>query len=133
MPPDKFSRPTPGIAKTHPDLPDVAVSPQKAFAREKILWLDQVRADTELTPLAFLAAYTLSNLVNQQKGCAWPSIALLAFECRVTKWRAQKVIQKLVERNHLHLEADAGRSQVLYAVIRHPVQPKNADQEKKPR
>jgi Helix-turn-helix domain len=109
MRPDNFSRPERDVSKTHSDSSDTTVSPQRAFAREKFIWLGQVRADPELTPLAFLVAYTLANLVNEQKGCAWPSIAHLASECRVTARGVQKVIRRLVERGHLVVDAAIGR------------------------
>jgi hypothetical protein len=59
-----------------------------SFAREKFLWLNQVRADPELTPLAFMLAYVLSDLVNKREGCAWPGIAHLAAECHVANSHA---------------------------------------------
>lgn len=42
------------------DRPATTVATQtrySSFAREKFVWLDQVRADPELTPLAFMLAY----------------------------------------------------------------------------
>jgi hypothetical protein len=80
-----------------------------SFAREKFLWLNQVRADPELTPLAFMLAYVLSDLVNEREGCAWPGIAHLAAECHVTKKGIRKAIRSLVERGHLCVEAGIGR------------------------
>ena len=59
-----------------------------SLAREKFVWLDQVRADAELTPLAFMLAYVLANLVNDRKGYAWPSVARLAADTRYTKHAA---------------------------------------------
>lgn len=82
-----------------------------SFAREKFGWLDQVRADAELTPLAFMLAYVLANLVNEREGYAWPSVARLASECRVTERAVQKVIQRLMERGHLRVEKGLGRGQ----------------------
>jgi hypothetical protein len=80
-----------------------------SFAREKFVWLDQVRADAELTPLAFMLAYVLANLVNDRKGYAWPSVARLAAECHVTENGVKKVIRYLVERGHLSVELGTGR------------------------
>jgi hypothetical protein len=80
-----------------------------SFAREKFLWLNQVRADPELTPLAFMLAYVLADLVNEREGCAWPGITYLAAECRVTEKGIKKVIRSLVERGHLHVEVGVGR------------------------
>ena len=68
-------------------------------------------------PLASLLAEALANLVNEQKGYVWPSIAPPVPDCRVT------------ERCHLFDETRAGRSPVLYAIKRHPVLP-NVDREK---
>ncbi len=45
-----------------------------SFARDKFAWLNQVRADPDLTPLAFMLAYILADLVNEREGCAWPSV-----------------------------------------------------------
>jgi hypothetical protein len=80
-----------------------------SFAREKFLWLDQVRRDPELTPLAFMLAYVLADLVNEREGCAWPGITHLAAECHVTGKGVKKVIRSLVERGHLSVEAGVGR------------------------
>ena len=101
------------LPEAHLDSPKVG-SRKNVFLREKVIWLDQMRADPELIPLAFLLAEALANLVNEQKGYAWPSIAHLAPGCRVS------------ERRHLLVEIGAGRSAVLYAIKRYPVQP-NAD------
>jgi hypothetical protein len=68
-----------------------------------------VHADSELTPLAFMLAYVLSDLVNEREGFAWPSIAHLAAECHVTEKGIKKVIRSLVERGHLCVEAGVGR------------------------
>jgi len=91
-----------GVAETTVDC-------RGSFVREKFLWLEQVRADPELTPLAFLLAYVLGDLVNDREGCAWPSIARLAAECRATERGVQKVIRRLVERGHLVVETGNGR------------------------
>ena len=80
-----------------------------SFAREKFLWLDQVRRDPDLTPLAFMLAYVLADLVNEREGCAWPGITHLAAECRVTRKGVKKVIRSLVERGHLSVEVGVGR------------------------
>ncbi len=80
-----------------------------SFARDKFVWLNQVRADSGLTPLAFMLAYVLADLINEREGYAWPSIAHLAAECHVTEKGIKKIIRSLVERGHLHVEAGAGR------------------------
>jgi hypothetical protein len=82
---------------------------RNSFAREKFVWLDQVRADPELTPLAFMLAYVLANLVNEREGHAWPSIARLAAECRVSETSVKQVIRRLVARGHLSVELGIGR------------------------
>jgi hypothetical protein len=88
-----------------------AASRGASFARDKFVWLDQVRADPALTPLAFMLAYVLANLVNDREGYAWPSITRLAAECRVTERGVQKVIRRLVERGHLSVERGSGRGE----------------------
>ncbi len=80
-----------------------------SFAHEKFLWLDQVRRDPELTPLAFMLAYVLADLVNEREGYAWPGIAHLAAECHVTGKGVKKVIRSLVEPGHLSVEVGVGR------------------------
>jgi hypothetical protein len=79
------------------------------FHRDKFLWLEQVHADPELTPLAFRLAYVLANLVNDREGFAWPSIAHLAAKCRATENGVKKVIRRLTERGHLFVEFETGR------------------------
>jgi hypothetical protein len=86
-----------------------ALDRRNSFAREKFLWLDQVRADAQLTPLAFMLAYVLANLVNEREGYAWPSVGRLAAECHVTEAGARKVIRRLIERGHLSVEVGTGR------------------------
>jgi Helix-turn-helix domain len=68
-----------------------------------------VRADPDLTPLAFMLAYMLADLVNEREGCAWPGIAHLAAECHVTEKGIKKIIRSLVEHGHLHVEVCVGR------------------------
>jgi hypothetical protein len=80
-----------------------------SFVRDKFTWLHQVRVDPDLTPLAFMQAYVLAEFVNEGKGCAWPGIARLAAECRVTERGIKKVVRRLVERGHLHVEVAVGR------------------------
>ena len=81
----------------------------RSFVREKFVWLDQVRADPELTPLAFMLAYVLANLVNEREGFAWPSVARLAAKCRATENGVKKIIRRLVEGGHLSVELGIGR------------------------
>ena len=90
---------------------DTTAERRVSFAREKFLWLEQVRADAELTPLAFMLAYVLADLINERLGCAWPSIARLAADCRVTERGVQKVLRRLVERGHLSVELGNGRGE----------------------
>ncbi len=80
-----------------------------SFRSEKFIWLNQVRADAELTPLAFMLAFVLANLVNEREGYAWPSVESLAAECHVTENGVKKVIRRLVERGHLFIELGGGR------------------------
>ena len=80
-----------------------------SFVRDKFAWLNQVRADPGLTPLAFMLAYVLADLVNEREGCAWPSVAHLAAECRVTEKGVKKVIRRLVERGQLYVGIGGGR------------------------
>ena len=80
-----------------------------SFTSEKFIWLNQVRADAELTPLAFMLAFVLANLVNEREGYAWPSVESLAAECHVTENGVKKVIRRLVERGHLFIELGGGR------------------------
>lgn len=81
------------------------------FHRAKFLWLEQVRADPELTPLAFMLAYVLADLVNEGTGYAWPSVAFLAAECRATERGVQKIVRRLIERGHLFVEFGQGRGE----------------------
>ena len=118
MPSDSSWRPAPvrfdPPSGDHVDRHDVVDAPDRgavSFAREKFIWLDQVRADPELTPLAFMLAYVIANLVNEREGFAWPSVARLASECHVTKRGVQKVIARLVERGHLSVEHGNGRGE----------------------
>lgn len=96
------------------DHRDAEVAPadcNRSSVREKFVWLDQARVDPELTPLAFMLAYALANLVNEVEGFAWPSVARLAAECRVAERGVQKVIARLVERGHLSVEFGNGRGE----------------------
>jgi len=97
---DKIDRPGSGDASTRQTT---------SFTRAKFLWLEQVCADPELTPLAFKLAYVLANLVNEREGFAWPSIGHLAVKCRVTENGVKKAIQRLTECGHLSIELGAGR------------------------
>jgi len=95
------------VAPSALPLPSAVMA--SSFAREKFVWLNQVRSDPELTPLAFMLAYVLADLINEREGYAWPGIAYLAAECRVTEKGVKKVIRKLVERGHLSVEVGVGR------------------------
>ncbi len=109
-PPARFVPPSDDRLDRHDDV-DAHDPGHTSFAREKFIWLDQVRADPELTPLAFLLAYVIANLVNEREGFAWPSVARLASECRVTERGVQKVIARLVECGHLSVERGNGRGE----------------------
>ena len=103
--------PRAGERMDHRDADIAPADCNRSFVREKFVWLDQVRADPELTPLAFMLAYVIANLVNEREGFAWPSVAHLASECRVTERGIQKVIARLVERGHLSVEHGNGRGE----------------------
>ena len=107
----RLSRPRAEDVGDRFDFPEATTGRRGSFAREKFLWLEQVRADPELTPLAFMLAYVLGDLVNESQGFAWPSLARLAAECRVTERGVQKVIRRLVERGHLAVELGNGRGE----------------------
>ena len=82
-----------------------------SFIKRKIVWLDQVLADSEVTAIAFQVAYLLvTKFMNAKTGTAWPAIATLAAHLHKSRRRIQEAITNLIERKHLeHRRGGTGK------------------------
>ena len=81
----------------------------KQRTSDKFRWLDQVGADSELTPLCFRLAYAIASYVNRATGDAWPGQRRLAQECHVSERAIRDALILLRARNHLDVTPGTGR------------------------
>lgn len=73
------------------------------FVAQKLIWLDQVRADDDVPPEVFAVAYTLvsSFIRDRRKAYAWPRQDTFALEARVSRRTLQRALYRLQDRGHL--------------------------------
>ncbi|MCD4514148.1 helix-turn-helix domain-containing protein [Brucella pseudogrignonensis] len=89
------------------------------FTRCRMMWLDQVYDDRELTIAVRDIAFRLSRYFNRKRfndvGIlnAWPSYELLASETGVTVKTVYRAISRLRERKHIETTEGRGRSRTL--------------------
>jgi len=86
--------------------------PAKASrTRTLFVWLNQVKADPELSPNAFKVAYEIGQHFNSRHGgAAWPSSLTIATHIGVGKATVIRVVRQLRERGHLKIDpGKAGR------------------------
>lgn len=75
----------------------------------KFRWLNQVGADSSLTPLCFRLAYALVTYVNRTTGDAWPSQPRLAGECHASDRAIRDALTQLRDAGHLEITGKGGR------------------------
>ncbi|MBQ0708717.1 helix-turn-helix domain-containing protein [Ochrobactrum sp. AP1BH01-1] len=89
------------------------------FTRCRMMWLDQVYDDKDLTIAVRDIAFRLSRYFNRKRfndvGIlnAWPSYELLASETGVTVKTVYRAISRLRERKHIETTEGRGRSRTL--------------------
>ena len=93
-------------------MPDSKAS--RTRTRKFFVWLDQVKADPELSTAAFMVAYEIGQHFNARHGgAAWPSSLTIATNIGVDKATVIRAVRRLRERGHLTVEpgrAGAGHS-----------------------
>jgi hypothetical protein len=79
--------------------------------RRLFLWMNQVKADPELSPVAFMVAYEIGQHFNSKHGgAAWPSSLTIATNIGVDKATVIRAVRQLRERGHLKVDpGKAGR------------------------
>lgn len=96
------------------------------FTLSRMMWLDQIYDDLELTPAARDAAFRISRYFNRKRFSgsgnlnAWPSYETLATEAGCTSKTIQRAVALLKSRGHVVTSGKGGRSKTLtyFAVIR---------------
>ena len=74
-------------------------------------WLNRVKADAELSPVAFMVAFEIGQHFNSRHGgAAWPGLETIARSIGVGKTTVIRTVRQLRERGHLTVEPGrAGR------------------------
>lgn len=98
------------------------------FTRDKFVWLDQVNADPEVTPLAFRVAYVIASHLNRKTGSAWPSIATIAARVHKSPRSTQDTVTNLIKRGHLrHRRGGDGAPSTYWPVLSDQKKPAHKD------
>ncbi|MET4016055.1 helix-turn-helix domain-containing protein [Bradyrhizobium sp. S3.2.12] len=79
--------------------------------RNLFVWLDQIRGDPDLSPVAFKVAYEIGQHFNARHGgAAWPSSLTIAANVGVGKATVIRAVRQLRERGYLNIDpGKAGR------------------------
>jgi hypothetical protein len=73
--------------------------------RKLFIWLDQVKGDPELSPVAFLVAYEIGQHFNSRHGgAAWPSSLTIASDIRMSQRSVLRAAKLLEQRGHLKID-----------------------------
>jgi biotin operon repressor len=79
------------------------------FTLIRFNWLDRVRADHSLSPLAFHVAYAIGTYINRDTLDAWPSQERLASDCGISVSGVKKLIVALRNAGHVAIASGQGR------------------------
>lgn len=110
------------------------------FTRARMMWLDQIFDDSDLTSTVRDVAFRISRYFNR-KGFAdsgnlnaWPSYQTLANEAGCTAKTVQRAINLLKDRGHVITKGNGGRSVTLtyFAVINSKPQIADCDEDAQP-
>jgi hypothetical protein len=89
--------------------------------RKLFVWLNQVKADAELSPVAFLVAYEIGQHFNARHGgAAWPSSLSIATNIRMSERSVIRAAKLLAQRGHLKIDpgkAGRGHSNQYFMVL----------------
>jgi hypothetical protein len=89
--------------------------------RKLFVWLNQVRADPVLSPVAFLVAYEIGQHFNARHGgAAWPSSLTIASNIRMSERSVIRAAKLLAQRGHLKIDpgkAGRGHSNQYFMVL----------------
>jgi hypothetical protein len=81
---------------------------RRDFTRRLFVWLEQVKVDRELSPVAFKVAFEIGQHFNARRGgAAWPSSLTIARKIGVDEATVIRTVRRLRERGHLIV--DPGR------------------------
>ena len=80
-----------------------------AFNHGRHRWLGQLARDNELPGAAVRVAVLLWELMNTERGCAWPSLVYIAEQLRMNKSTVARSIKALVRRGWIQRSRRGGR------------------------
>jgi hypothetical protein len=84
---------------------DTKSTSKRRDTRKLFVWLNQVKGDPELSPVAFMVAYEIGQHFNSQYGgAAWPSSLTIAINIGADKATVIRAVRRLRERGHLTVE-----------------------------
>jgi hypothetical protein len=90
-------------------------------ARKLFVWLNQVRGDPELSPVAFMVAFEIGQHFNSRHGgAAWPSSLTIASNIRMSERSVIRAAKLLAQRGHLKIDpgkAGRGHSNQYFIVL----------------
>jgi Helix-turn-helix domain len=85
-------------------------------------WLNQVKADREVTPSAFLVAFEIGQGFNAEYGgAAWPSSLTIAKAVGLSEPSIIRIVRQLAQRGHLKIDPGkqgAGHSNRYFMVLK---------------
>jgi hypothetical protein len=79
------------------------------FAKRKHDWLDQVRRDRSLPPMAFHVAYSLATYLNRDSGDAFPAQETIAADVDIEARSVRRLVEHLIRGGHLVVTEAHGR------------------------
>jgi hypothetical protein len=79
------------------------------FAKRKHDWLNQVRRDRSLPPLAFHVAYSLAPYLNRDSGDAFPAQETIAADVDIEPRSVRRLVKQLMRGGHLVVTEAHGR------------------------
>lgn len=85
-------------------------------------WLDRVRLDPALPPLAFKIGYVIADLVDEERGFAWPSIARLMEETASGESGVKSARKALETHGYLNIKPSTGRGNACEYRLKMPIE-----------
>jgi hypothetical protein len=84
------------------------------FTRHRLVWLDRIAADRDVSPLGFKLAYVIGGFISRKTGDAWPSQKTIANRLGVTTRAVRNLVDQLAAAGHLEAVDARGRGKTIH-------------------
>jgi helix-turn-helix protein len=84
------------------------------FTRHRLVWLDRIAADRDVSPLGFKLAYVIGGFISRKTGDAWPSQETIANRLGVTVRAVRNLVDQLAGAGHLEAVDARGRGKTIH-------------------